>query len=45
MRNGKKSARAESLVAVAVTMAAIVVVLAVLYGIFRYAGWLGLAWG
>lgn len=45
MNDSKKSTYGEDLVGVVVTVIAIVVVLAVLYGIFRYAGWLGLNWG
>ena len=45
MSDSKISTYAEAVFAAVVTMIAIVVVLAVIYGIFRYAGWLGLNWG
>lgn len=45
MSDSKLSTYAEGVVAAVLTTIAIVVVLAVIYVIFRSVGWLGLSWG
>ena len=45
MNDSKQSTYTEGVVAAIVTTIAIVVVLAVIYMIFRSLGWLGLNWG